>query len=767
MSAGILSEADPHRPSMALTEPLPGLQDIGKCSARAVQYGATCWLNDGGGQVVTSTTTDFNCRSCLPATKQDWQRRSSLPDSPHIATGQLSDTVAGQAVRDQHKDTSRENVSSEGTALDRRHGRRSRFVQPFKQHGSLITEDHQRHLWDLVIEDGSDADRTTSLGLLQDQMQDMYSIDNLLTTSHLLSDSLRRRKYSEDSLKTTSSNFPRTRDDRGHSISSRQEGRKPPIHAESRKTRSSRYLCSKVGCSLPEDHSRGRQYRYITKCTCRGSPSSTPRRRPRTPPQHVRKTHSYGSSQRHLLLHPYRPSSTVPKDDRLHYTAGPAISSKSKTTANDSEPRWARSVVAPSRSHPHKLQRLPSPDPFQVAGSDNTHSLLDHTTRYPRARARCRHHGYGHENGKRAASWPRAELQEPRAGCSNSGACPFLPAHAVCAEDVVRLWLMGQQPIEENCDKGHDLPRNVNKTGKTFLEKRRGSESYSSHCSVSVELGDEDSMVEDRGVEVCNFEHQTLQLPLSSQCSQNTQHRVPSSEKCQRPFGEQSSFVSCGPCPHTNDERLSDLDNDDKMKFSCSPLASAFPLLSVERTTLTSCTTAEARHCSKQGTKNKLLPAHGQTALHSTGRQHDFQVHDLNVTFVGPIKSKSKVISHDPLEGLAKLPGPGHASPLSVPDGSVCLSTAEERNGSRSNAQSDVNTVAWDSIQRTKTNDLHIATSAGTDSSQPGTHHQDSHHLGKQSLQLNGADVFGAVQVCGLIPGENHSVALAAEESLV
>ncbi|KAL8571471.1 hypothetical protein ACOMHN_051179 [Nucella lapillus] len=616
------------------------------------------------------------------------------PPRPDLSlTAGLPESVLKKAVRDQLSATqSRGNAMVIKTKIRRLDKDRlcGHFVGS-SDGKALVTEDHQHHLHELIKDHYNSPEIAwmASLGTVAEH-PDGCSFDDPILASRIVLRSLAHRP--PESLHSSSS---KSRQRPSHQGSEDGHFRRHDKGTPNRQV----VLTSRTGTSDSFPDSRtGRggagqerddvggdvgQYRYMTRCSCRGSPSSTPRRRPGHQ-HHARKTHSYGSAHHshhhHHHHHRHHRHRTVPRTGSLLRSDSNSLPrSGSKEVHRFRVPRslsltsregstWADYCTL-SRNPP----RPPPPSSHTRVDSDSSissssSSYLGSRRHRSQCRRRGRHRG-GKDSSERAATWPRrqrrhrqAKGRQPRAGGMT------LPKDAVCTHRVVQSWLQGLEPADPrpqpHLHSDGDSSGPLSGTHRAQRQHSSSDDSFSDDDDDEDEQeGNEDSVCATKGKRLRGFRGAMNQSKLNVKRRQ--QNRSPLSN-----LGSSDKY-SLYSGNVTKQNRRNFWSSENKMASS----TSAVPFTFTDRATFPT------------GLKsNKHFVA---DLSYATPHQDHLHPHDRKVTWMNSLDMDGSRLR---LKGqcqqtISRLKRSSYASPAVVPDSGVSLSTVQDSDGSRSNTQ--------------------------------------------------------------------------------
>ena len=679
-----------------------GNRGSGKWSITSKDYSRTAGPFRAGKEFHTSTPRDKSNESASLATicsqtndvsyygdrrlnRKRGRRHTSFSNSRTTSTI-LSDSTINKAPKEE------QNASHEDKQSRKKQGdgdTRPKHSQQLSssEHG-LVTEDNQHHLQDLAKHSElSDAVWLASLALCSDQ-HDACSFDDPILASRLVMESLGHPRH-PSSQRTSSSKSKHKRSDRS-SNDGRVSREKSPYPATSveglgfygetmpEKLRKSTASRNEVGSGSCERHSDEVQYRYWTRCSCRGSPSSTPRRRPakqrssRKTQSHASAHHSHHRAHRGSRMH-HR--NATRRTDTRH---SPSLREKirvSTISQNDSRlADYARSSLRRSGKPP-----LPSPrfdDDVYSSSIVSQESSRHHWSL-------CHHHG--NDGSDRPATWPRKGERSAHANSSVTTS-HALPDDAVRTQDVVRLWLRGL----ETSGLHHDLDPQLTVhsedepaarvCGVHFGHTHSEDTDDCTDCSMRVKLDDDDDDDDDDNVVLGsakqNLQYSNLHPNDGKSCLNSFQQRREYNNDAHRShsglYMDSTRHASDRPGPAVERKDSRSLVNIQSAQVTASPLTS----------------------------RQQASPRREQNSRISVHQQHDSQAprqHSLHQNYPHVITADSlyshndrwKAVAHDlkRREMLSRSNGQGHVFRSQVVDSGISISTVPDSDGSRSNAQ--------------------------------------------------------------------------------
>ena len=669
---------------------------------------------------ISSQTIDVLYHGDRRLSRKRGRQHANLSHS-HTSSTALSDSTVSKALRElQHASHSDEHVHK------KQRGRDKQTQQLSSTEDGLVTEADQRHLQDLAKHSElSEAVWLASLRGVFPDHPDACSFDDPILASRLVMESLGHHR--RPSSRRTSSSKSKHRHSEHSSNDGRVSRRGKPYTATgvepvgsygepiSETLRESTVSGNKAASGPCERYSDDVQYRYWTRCSCRGSPSSTPRRRPVKQQSSSRKTQSHAASAHcsHLRTHHHVPrmhqKNATRQADTRHSGCLKEIATVSMTDPNNST-LHADSACCTGKP-PLPSSRFDDDVCNNNKNSNSNNSSNNSVVVSQKASyhhwSLCPHHA--NDGSERAATWPRKGRRSTRA---NSGVGtrlrPALPDDAVHAQDVVRLWLRGlessglhrdlhitahaeHQPIAPVC-------------GAHYGQTRSEDVDDSTDCSMCVKLDDDDDDDDDDDGDSVVFVS-TNQNSLYPNLRQPNPSKLPLSNGFQQ-RAERKTVQRSHSGRHSDDTRH----------------AGDGPDPACERKDSRAFVTTH----STQATAPPLAyrPQTGPLREHASqaARQQSLHRNEPNVIIADLLGSHDvrwKAIAHDlrRREVLPRSDAEGHVSKCQVLDSGISISTAPDSDGSRSTTQGhcSISTVPDTDGSRSNAQD-HLSISAARDS---------------------------------------------------
>ncbi|XP_076462293.1 uncharacterized protein LOC143294731 [Babylonia areolata] len=663
------------------------------------------------------------------------RRRRSLPEVSRVL--ELPDSVFLEALSRQQQQGLPEMSGESHHGI--RHPADRQGAHRVPRDAGLVTEHHQRHLRDLIQthhhhDNSPEIVWMTSLGAVAEQPTDGCTFDDPVLASRLVLESLGHPHHhhqgpDEHSHHSSSSKSRRTRGsqhgsndlrfrrhDNNNVTSKRQlllanrTGPRDQEHPQDLKPPRA-WRGNRVACDSYELHRDGVQYRYMTRCSCGGSPSSTPRRRPGHQ-LHTRKTHSYGShhhphhSQHHHHHHTHhRPKAAYHTTCSVHRSDSSSLRRSTSREEADS-PRgvvrsregstWVQYVSSrnPPRPPPPSSHTRQDSDTSLSSTSPDQEEFPRHRSRR-RRRRRHRHHHHHGEGSQRAATWPRRKpRQRGRSrGRADSPGPPLLPREELCTRKVVQSWLRGLEvaghpppphpnnpPHPPSCNVHSDDDEEEEEEGEEEGEGRQLSPRRSaarahrlqySDRSFSDTLDDDydDDEEEDEDSEDSIFLNaREKSKHFRGRWTRTARHRPRSKSPLSDAWSMDDSYSLCSGQAGQGSRKDSRFAEN---RRGVDP--SVTSLTFVERAPLSGSSKRDSR---------SALPSPLSDPPQDSHPRH------RNATRINTTCAGSKTKGHHQ-QTMSRSHAPSHASQNPAPDSGVSLSTAQDSDGSRSRSRSN------------------------------------------------------------------------------